>query len=246
MTVLLDGAPPPAEATRAHAGTLAFEMSAGRERLVVNAGPGRDFGGDWALLARQTAAHSTVEVDGRSSARRRGRPRGAHLRAAAGRRAGARLGPAGAGRHRAVAARDAGRLRREPRPAAGAAAVRRRARAGAARRGHPDRGRRPGPRPVRARTRAAGGSASRRASTCTRACGRSSTRARQIVLLTLALGRGLAVPRRRRVGRPRGVGLLRPGRAGAAADDAGGCPRRGGRVSRPGHLVDRPDRRARA
>jgi len=69
LTVLLDGAPPPAEATRAHAGTLAFEMSAGRERLVVNAGPGRDFGGDWALIARQTAAHSAVEVDGRSSAR---------------------------------------------------------------------------------------------------------------------------------------------------------------------------------
>jgi len=71
LVVVMDGAPPPdaAMATRAHAGTLAFEMSVGRQRLVVNAGPGRAFGGDWTLLSRQTAAHSTVEVDGRSSAR---------------------------------------------------------------------------------------------------------------------------------------------------------------------------------
>jgi uncharacterized heparinase superfamily protein len=71
VVVLMDGAVPPAAAmpTRAHAGTLAFEMSVGRERLVVNAGPGRLFGPEWALLSRQTAAHSTVEVEGRSSAR---------------------------------------------------------------------------------------------------------------------------------------------------------------------------------
>jgi uncharacterized heparinase superfamily protein len=71
VVVLMDGAAPPGGvwATRAHAGTLAFEMSVGRQPLVVNAGPGRAFGGDWALIARQTAAHSTVEVDGRSSAR---------------------------------------------------------------------------------------------------------------------------------------------------------------------------------
>lgn len=71
VVVVMDGAVPPGgEAeTRAHAGTLAFEMSAGRQRLLVNAGPGRLFGGNWALLSRQTAAHSAVEVDGRSSAR---------------------------------------------------------------------------------------------------------------------------------------------------------------------------------
>ena len=34
-----------------------------------------------------------------------------------------------------------------------------------------------------------------------------------------------------------------PGGAGAAADDAGGCPRGGRRVSRPDHLVLRPHRR---
>ena len=71
VVLLMDGSAPPAgeESFRAHAATLAFEMSAGRQRLVVNAGPGSAFGGDWTLLSRQTAAQSTVEVDGRSSAR---------------------------------------------------------------------------------------------------------------------------------------------------------------------------------
>ncbi len=71
VVVLMDGAAPPggALARRAHAATLGFEMSVGRQRLVVNAGPGQPFGGGWTLLARQTAAQSAVEVDGRSSAR---------------------------------------------------------------------------------------------------------------------------------------------------------------------------------
>ena len=69
VALLLDGAPPPADPTRAHAGTLAFEMTAARERLIVNAGPGAAFGRDWALAARRTAAHSTVEVDDGSSGR---------------------------------------------------------------------------------------------------------------------------------------------------------------------------------
>ncbi len=56
-------------ALRAHAATLAFEMSVGRQPLVVNAGPGQAFGGAWTNLSRQTAAQSAVEVDGRSSAR---------------------------------------------------------------------------------------------------------------------------------------------------------------------------------
>jgi uncharacterized heparinase superfamily protein len=69
VVLVMDGAAPPAAPARAHAATLAFEMSTGRQRLVVNAGPGQAFGGDWALLARQTAAQTAVEVDGRSSAR---------------------------------------------------------------------------------------------------------------------------------------------------------------------------------
>jgi uncharacterized heparinase superfamily protein len=71
VVVLMDGAAPPAGAgaLTAHAATLAFEMSVGRQRLVANAGPGQVFGGDWTLLSRQTAAQSGLEVDGRSSAR---------------------------------------------------------------------------------------------------------------------------------------------------------------------------------
>jgi uncharacterized heparinase superfamily protein len=71
VVLIMDGAAPPqgGMATRAHAGTLAFEMTVGRQPLVVNAGPGQAFGGDWTLIGRQTAAHATVEVDGRSSAR---------------------------------------------------------------------------------------------------------------------------------------------------------------------------------
>jgi uncharacterized heparinase superfamily protein len=71
VVVLMDGAAPPggAGALTAHAATLAFEMSVGRQRLVGSCGPGREFGGDWTLYSRQTAAQSAVEVDGRSSAR---------------------------------------------------------------------------------------------------------------------------------------------------------------------------------
>lgn len=71
VAVLLDGALPPAgdAAVRAHASTLAFEMSVHRQKLVINAGPGRLFGGDWTDLARRTAAHSALEIDGCSSAR---------------------------------------------------------------------------------------------------------------------------------------------------------------------------------
>ena len=91
VVLIMDGAAPPhgEVATRAHAGTLAFEMSVGRQRLVVNAGPGQVFGGDWTLIGRQTAAHSTIEVDGRSSAR-------IHAAGLAARTFGARLmdGPA--------------------------------------------------------------------------------------------------------------------------------------------------------
>lgn len=70
LVLVMDGAAPPggAAAARAHAGTLAFEMSIGRQPVVVNAGSGCAFGPDWDALSRQTAAHSTVEVDGQSSA----------------------------------------------------------------------------------------------------------------------------------------------------------------------------------
>jgi uncharacterized heparinase superfamily protein len=44
----------------AHAGTLAFEMSIGRERLIVNCGAGPRDDSDWSLALRATAAHSTL------------------------------------------------------------------------------------------------------------------------------------------------------------------------------------------
>ena len=82
VTLVMDGAGPPSGvwAAGAHAGALAFEMSVGRHPFVVNVGPGRGFEGqpadalpggaglDWAAAARTTPAHSTVEVDGASSA----------------------------------------------------------------------------------------------------------------------------------------------------------------------------------
>lgn len=63
--VIMDGASPPPSGS---AGTLAFEMTAARQPLVVNAGPGQVFGPADALRSRATAAHSTVEVAGLSSA----------------------------------------------------------------------------------------------------------------------------------------------------------------------------------
>jgi uncharacterized heparinase superfamily protein len=61
--VLVDSGPPPPPGYdgHAHAGTLSFEMSVGRERLIVNCGahPG-DPG--WRRVQRNTAAHSTLVV----------------------------------------------------------------------------------------------------------------------------------------------------------------------------------------
>lgn len=81
LVAILDGAAPPTGAATplGHAGTLAFELSAGRAPLVVNAGPGAAFGAAAAAAARETAAHSTVEIDGASSSRPA--PRGGWLAA---------------------------------------------------------------------------------------------------------------------------------------------------------------------
>jgi uncharacterized heparinase superfamily protein len=70
-TLILDAAPPPRgpASVRAHAGTLAFELSSGRRPLIVNGGPGQRFGADWARACRATAGHSTLAMDRTSSAR---------------------------------------------------------------------------------------------------------------------------------------------------------------------------------
>ncbi|MEJ1995700.1 MAG: heparinase II/III family protein [Limibacillus sp.] len=61
------GRPPPAGLDgAAHAGTLSFEMSVGRERMIVNCGS-HPFSERWRSLLRGTAAHSTLCFDGRNS-----------------------------------------------------------------------------------------------------------------------------------------------------------------------------------
>jgi uncharacterized heparinase superfamily protein len=62
------GLPPPPGLDRfAHAGTLAFEFSTGRERLIVNCGAAPAAGADWRDALRATAAHSTLTIAGVSS-----------------------------------------------------------------------------------------------------------------------------------------------------------------------------------
>ena len=62
--VLMDaGMPPPAAVSyRAHAGLLAFELSDGAHRVIVNCGGRGGLSSDWVTALRATAAHSTVSV----------------------------------------------------------------------------------------------------------------------------------------------------------------------------------------
>ncbi|WP_188909354.1 heparinase II/III family protein [Aureimonas endophytica] len=61
--------PPPAFSGEAHAGTLAFEFSAGGRRFVVNCGAPDAADPRWRRLARSTAAHSTLTLADHSSSR---------------------------------------------------------------------------------------------------------------------------------------------------------------------------------
>lgn len=73
--VVVDAGPPPAarDSSSAHAGTLAFEMSDGATRVIVNCGGGRGqpraVQGELAGLLRSTAAHSTLVLADTSSTR---------------------------------------------------------------------------------------------------------------------------------------------------------------------------------
>jgi uncharacterized heparinase superfamily protein len=51
----------------AHAGTLAFELSVGRDRMIVNCGAAPAASGEWRDAARATAAHSTLVIADTSS-----------------------------------------------------------------------------------------------------------------------------------------------------------------------------------
>ncbi|MEE9251562.1 MAG: heparinase II/III family protein [Alphaproteobacteria bacterium] len=57
------GAPPPGAEDHTHAGTLSFEMSLGKERLIVNCGAGAGSNPALRRRLRATAAHSTVTVE---------------------------------------------------------------------------------------------------------------------------------------------------------------------------------------
>ncbi len=73
--VIMDtGRPPGDNLTGAHAGCLAFELSSGAERIVVNCGACHDQGDAWRQALRATAAHSTVTVADTSSCRFMGTP----------------------------------------------------------------------------------------------------------------------------------------------------------------------------
>ncbi|WP_428395274.1 heparinase II/III family protein [Lichenicoccus sp.] len=65
--LFVDAGPPPPTGydMLAHAGTLSFELSIGRERLVVNCGAG--ITPAWRQALRSTAAHSVVTIADRSS-----------------------------------------------------------------------------------------------------------------------------------------------------------------------------------
>ncbi len=70
-TVIVDVSPPPAAAVsyNAHASTLAMELTSGRRPVVVNCGSGMSFGEEWRRAGRATQSHSTLAIDGYSSAR---------------------------------------------------------------------------------------------------------------------------------------------------------------------------------
>jgi len=69
--LVFDAAPPPPRLhdRGAHAGTLAFEFSAGAARLVVNCGTYRGADPAWREAGRVTAAHSALVLDDRNSAK---------------------------------------------------------------------------------------------------------------------------------------------------------------------------------
>ncbi|WP_380058620.1 heparinase II/III family protein [Falsihalocynthiibacter sp. SS001] len=70
-SVIVDASRPPmgAASTDGHASTLAFELTSGRRPLIVNCGSGESFGESWRRAGRATPSHSTLSLEGFSSAR---------------------------------------------------------------------------------------------------------------------------------------------------------------------------------
>lgn len=69
VLVMDTGRPPPGRFSQsAHAGAMAFELSAPQGRLIVNCGWSEDQSDQWHLAVRTSAAHSTLVVNDTSSA----------------------------------------------------------------------------------------------------------------------------------------------------------------------------------
>ena len=62
-TIFIDCGHGPATDDRLHAGPLSFELSVGRERLIVNLGGAGLLPGEWSDAQRATAAHSALAID---------------------------------------------------------------------------------------------------------------------------------------------------------------------------------------
>jgi uncharacterized heparinase superfamily protein len=65
--LIMDAGAPPAAGRGGHAGTLSFELSLGKERLIVNCGAWRGPDARWAQALKASAAHSTLTVDDTNS-----------------------------------------------------------------------------------------------------------------------------------------------------------------------------------
>jgi uncharacterized heparinase superfamily protein len=68
VTMDVGGPPPKGYDAMAHAGALSFEMSVGKERMIVNCGAHHGDSTAWITAQRTTAAHSTVTVEDVNSA----------------------------------------------------------------------------------------------------------------------------------------------------------------------------------
>ena len=66
---LLDVGAPSRIGRSTHAGTLSFEFSVGKERMIVNCGAWRGGDDSWKLALRATAAHSTLTINDKNSSK---------------------------------------------------------------------------------------------------------------------------------------------------------------------------------
>jgi len=71
VSLIVDAAPPMMGkgSFTAHASTLAFELTSGRQPVIVSCGSGTRFGAAWRRAGRATASHSTLSLLGYASSR---------------------------------------------------------------------------------------------------------------------------------------------------------------------------------